>query len=194
MTFLPKKDERAKHILKVLRLKTGDSFRAGLINGPALTCTITGMTDEGIAFTYEKGEDLSALHPLTLLLAEVRPICMKRILREVVSLGIGRLMLVISDLGEKSYQESSLYTTDEWKEIMKDGAMQAGFTGIPETTFYKSVDEAVKDLREDDLLLLDNVIGAGKLSEAELGGSAVMAVGPVRGWSARSVKAGKIIR
>ncbi len=176
-------DERAKHIAKVLRLKKGDSFRAGIVNGCELMCTVEEIDESGIKVKAEKGEDLSSLYPLTLLLAQVRPICMRRILREAVSLGVGRIMLFISDLGEKSYSEASLYKSGEYLEIMKDGAMQSGFTGIPEVSFYKNLAEALNCVEEQERILLDNVIGAERLSMMKLSGTVVLAIGPERGFT-----------
>lgn len=186
-TTLPLKDERAVHILKVLRLKEGDSFRAGVVNGPALSCRIDRIDGNGISFSCIEGEDLSPLFPLTLLLAEVRPICMKRILRETVSIGVGRILLTVSDTGEKSYHEASLYTSGEYRDILKDGAMQAGFTGIPEVSFHSSVEDALKSVREERCILLDNVVGSVRLSSLDLSeaSSVLLAIGPERGWSER---------
>ena len=116
--FLPTQDERAKHIRKVLHLGVGDSFRAGVINGEKGTATIITSDDEGIALSFVPEGDGSFLYPLTLIIAQVRPICMRRILRETVSMGVRKLILPVSDLGEKSYLGSSLYTEGEYRKIL----------------------------------------------------------------------------
>ena len=179
-------DERAQHIRKVLHLKEGDSFRCGIVNSMEGSALITSITDEGIAFTFTGEKDTSALYPVTLIVGQTRPICMRRILREAVSLGAGRIILPITDLGEKSYSSSSLYTDGEYRKILLDGAMQAGKTGVSECIITSSVEEAVKKAESDELLLLDNVIGAENLSAMNLSGRSVtLAIGPERGWSAR---------
>ena len=186
-SLIPLKDERARHIMKVLRMHEGDTFKAGIINGPGLSCVIERIDDEGIHVSATEGEDMSSLYPLTLVLAEVRPICMKRILRETVSLGVGRIMLVISDTGEKSYSEASLYTSGEYRDILVDGAMQAGFTGVPEVVFCSSVQDAIRKLGSESKVLLDNVIGSVPFSSMDLteAGPVALAIGPERGWSER---------
>lgn len=182
-------DERFKHIIKVLHLKEKDSFKAGYVNGPQGTATIERMSDEEIDLSFDFKEDKSALYPLTLIIAQVRPICMKRILRESVTLGASRLLLAVSELGEKSYLESSLYKTDEYKEILLDGAMQSGYTAIPETLILPSIDAAIAKADSDIKILLDNVIGAEPLSSMDLNGKSVaLAIGPERGWSDRERK------
>lgn len=184
-SFIPISDERAKHILTVLRLKQGDEFKAGIINGDEIRCRITSISDDGISVECESAGDLSSLFPLTLMLAEVRPISMRRILREAVSIGVGRIMLLISDLGEKSYASAGLYKSGEYKKILLDGAMQSGFTGVPPVDFFSSLDDAVASVDTDNRILLDNVIGVERLSHMHLSGSVTIAIGPERGWSDR---------
>lgn len=178
-------DERAVHIRKVLRLAPGDSFTAGEINGARGTATLARVGAEGVSFDFEPEREDSSLAPLTVIIAMVRPICMRRILRELVSMGVGRLVLTGSELGEKSYLSAGLYTTGEHEEIMLSGAMQGGHTGIPPVVFARSVREAVEAAgATDELLLLDNVIGAERFSDVELRGrSATIAIGGERGWT-----------
>ncbi len=179
-------DERAQHIRKVLHLKEGDSFRCGVVNAAEGSAFITSITDEGVAFTFTPEKDSSALYPVTLIVGQTRPICMRRILREAVSLGAGRIILPITDLGEKSYSSSSLYTSGEYRRILLDGAMQAGKTGVSECVIVSGVEEAVEKAESDELLLLDNVIGAENLSRMNLFHKSVtLAIGPERGWSER---------
>ena len=96
------------------------------------------------------------------------------------------MILPVSDLGEKSYLNASLYKDGEYRDILLDGAMQAGKTGVTDTVLASGVEEAIKLAGSDTLLLLDNVIGAVPLSEMDLRGKSVaVAIGPERGWSER---------
>lgn len=189
--LIPASDERARHILEVLKLKEGDTFRMGIINQSEGDAVITSIKDDGVFFSYEP-KTVPVMHPVTLLCAQVRPICMKRILREAVSLGVKRIILCGSDTGEKSYLSSNLYKTGEYKEYLLDGAMQACHAGMSEVLFANTADGAVRMVREhcagSDLIMLDNVVGATALSTAEIGAEAVLAIGPERGWSDRERK------
>lgn len=204
---IPMQDERAKHIVNILKLEKGNAFRMGIVNESEGTATIKDIGLEGIAVEYHV-ECKPKLYPVTLLCAQVRPICMKRILREAVSLGVERIVLTGSDTGEKSYLSSNLYRTGEYKEYLLDGAMQSCHAGVPQVVFANTVDEAIKALgivtdkasimgktdvsesssfREAALIMLDNVVGAVPLSGVDLKGvdKAVLAIGPERGWSDR---------
>ena len=186
--LIPASDERARHILEVLKLKEGDTFRMGIINQSEGDAVITSIKDDGVFFSYEP-KTVPVMHPVTLLCAQVRPICMKRILREAVSLGVKRIILCGSDTGEKSYLSSNLYKTDEYKEYLLDGAMQACHAGMSEVLFTNTADGAIRMVNEhcsgSDLIVLDNVVGSVPLSSAEIGPEAVIAIGPERGWSDR---------
>ncbi len=184
-TKLPICDKRVEHINKVLKLQPGDSFDAGIINGKKGRATVEKTENGFMYFSFDFNIETFLPKPLTLIIAQVRPICMKRILREVVSLGIEKLILTVSDLGEKSYLTSSLYNSDEYVEIMKDGAMQSGETNLPECIIVPSLDKAIT-YSSGKKILLDNVIGKVELSDMNLKGTSVtLAIGPERGWSDR---------
>lgn len=188
-SFIPSSDERAEHIRKILHMKAGDSFRAGIINGAMGSASILSDDADGIRIAFTAEADGSSLYPLTLIIAQVRPICMKRILRDAASIGVSKVILPVSDLGEKSYLSASLYKDREYEKLFLDGAMQAGFTGVPEAVITRNAEEAVTAQNSEVPILLDNAIGAVALSSMELEGRSVtLAIGPERGWSERERK------
>jgi RsmE family RNA methyltransferase len=190
--FLPFSDYRGAHIKKILHLKEGDSFLAGVTNNRKGKATITAMDEKGIHFTFASSSfDSPSLYPVTLLVAQVRPICMKRILREAVSLGVERIVLSGSDTTEKSYSNANLYTSGEYTSILVDGAMQSGETGVSKVLFAPSIDHAIELLKEgNNRILLDNVLESKPLSKMEIPKDkpVVLAIGPERGFSDRERK------
>lgn len=183
---IPRSDYRFQHIDGILHLGVGDSFQMGIVNGPKGAATITAMDGRGCRFVFAETEkDASSLYPVTLLIGQVRPICMRRILREAVDLGVETIVLSGCELTEKSYQEAKLYTSGEYRSILLDGAMQSGCTGVSDVRFAPSVKEALRMVPSGaQKVLLDNVIGRGNLSSLEIvGRRVVMAVGPERGFT-----------
>ena len=77
-------DERFRHIRSVLHLGQGDEFSAGELNKSKGKAVIRKLSDEGLDFDYVMTSPAKKLAPLTVILASVRPICMKRILREPI--------------------------------------------------------------------------------------------------------------
>ena len=187
--LIPASDDRAKHITGVLKLSVGDCFKMGIINKSEGDATVMAISEQGVEISYEP-KLVPSLYPVTLLCAQVRPICMKRILREAVSLGVGRIILCGSDTGEKSYLSSNLYKTGEYKLYLLDGAMQSSHAGMPDVLFANTADGAIKMVKEVcsenvDTIMLDNVVGAVPLSTASVGKETVLAIGPERGWTDR---------
>jgi len=180
-------DERALHIRKVLRLKAGDTFAAGIVNQGKGTATITRIDEKEVAFTFVQEETTGAsLYPVTLLVAQVRPICMRRILREAVSLGVGRIMLTQTETGEKSYAQANLYTSGEYRSILLDGAMQSGECAVSEVLFASSVRDALANLGPGSTkIVLDNIRPGVPLSTLNLsaGQEVVLAIGGERGFT-----------
>lgn len=181
-------DERGRHIKKILKLKAGDTFSAGVVNSVKGLATITDISSKEVEFTFKaEAKEESKLHPLTLIIAFVRPICMKRILREAVCLGVERIILSGADLTEKSYAKANLYVKKEYKKVLIDGAMQAADTCISRVIIVKNVDEAIKKIDNDyDKLLLDNILKGESLSSYKpTKNKSVIAIGPERGFSDR---------
>lgn len=187
---LSQNDERARHIKKVLHLNIGDAFSCGEINGPKGEAILTGIYEDQIEFSFNALDYSSKdLFPVTLLVSQVRPICMKRILREAVCLGVERIIITGADLTEKSYGKANFYISGEYKKVLFDGAMQAAQTGISEVIFTDSLDEAVLLFDQSyNKVLLDNVLKSDKLSNWSPNLSkpkTVLSIGPERGYTER---------
>lgn len=145
---LPKKDERAQHIIKVLHKKEGDTFDAGIIGGAAGTAKITRISDDGeIFFEFEPKSAGKTLYPLTLVIGFPRPIQLRRLLRDVAGLGCQKVILTGTELTEKSYLNSNVVTDGSAYEMLLDGTAQAASTHVPELVFYKNLDETLRNLR-----------------------------------------------
>ncbi len=189
--LIPTSDFRCDHIRRVLRLAVGDRLSIGLVNGPMGDAVITSIDSQGVTFSWTQtlsAAEAVGLYPVTLLVAQVRPICMKRILREAVSLGVRRIVVTGTDTAEKSYRASGLWTSGEYRKYLLDGAMQAARTGMSDLCFADTVDNAIHQLENEQAvrLMLDNVLDGVPLSGlTPPSGEAVLAVGPERGWTDR---------
>lgn len=194
---LPANDERALHIKKILKKKVGDTFAAGIIDGKAGVATITkigeeGKPDEGaIYFSFKECSDGKKLFPLEMIIGFPRPIQLKRLLRDMAALGVRSLHLAGTELGEKSYLESSLAQESEVRKMLYEGTVQAGGTHIPKNFIYSSIRECLDNFDENQnqiKIALDNVNPESALTkfleenpvEAK---SVVAAIGSERGWT-----------
>lgn len=189
-----KNDERYQHIKKVLHLKEGDVFKAGLINGNIGEALISHLSEEKIVFSFSpnKTDKIERkplpLPPIKIILGFPRPIQLRRILRDAASLGFAEIILCGTELGERSYLKSNLSSPEEIKKYIIDGISQAGQTLMPEFSFFNSVKEALKDLNDTSFrgskVLLDigdfPSLSTFKMQEGE---DLTIAIGSERGWT-----------
>lgn len=199
-------DARAEHIRKILKKGPGDTFLAGEIDGPEGVATILPAGDGGVSFSFEATRDARPLYPVSVIVGFPRPIQLKRLLRDLASLGVSSISLCGTDLGEKSYLESSLVDRGAATAALLDGCMQAGGTAIPALSLRASVRESLAgDLPAGEggfaghRILLDLEGAEGSLATMPLdadgapGGSwdvsarrpLTLALGSERGWTAR---------
>ena len=87
---LPREDRRARHLLDVLRRKVGDSFDAGVVNGPRGKAVVTAIEDTAVSFTLELGPQPAPLPSLTLLVGLPRPQTARDILRDATAVNAAR--------------------------------------------------------------------------------------------------------
>ena len=198
-----KNDERYLHIKKVLHLKEGDVFKAGIINGKIGEALISHLSEEKIVFSFcpntpDKNLDNTdagkieskplPLPPIKIILGFPRPIQLRRILRDAASLGFAEIILCGTELGERSYLKSNLSNPEEIKKYLLDGISQAGQTLLPAFSFCSSVKEALKNLKaasfKGSKVLLD-IGDFPSLSTFRMikGESVLIAIGSERGWT-----------
>ena len=126
------RDERARHIVQVLKSQTGDTLRVGKIEGSLGTATITAIKPSGeIELNVQLDEQPPAPLPLTLLLALPRPKMLGRLLRDVTSLGVKNIHLFHSDKVEKSYWQTPSLAPDYAHNKLIEGLTQARDTALP---------------------------------------------------------------
>ena len=196
---LPLRDERAQHIIKVLHKKLGDEFTAGIIGGESGVARINAIDDTGISFDFTAGGDGKPLNKLEMIIGFPRPIQLKRLLRDIAALGVGRVHLTGTDLGEKSYMQSTLVERGAAYKMLLDGTVQAGSTHVPELFLYKTLDECLSAIEEECKkesdricrLALDNVNPSLRLADAlaeKKTERVIAAIGSERGWTDRERK------
>ena len=183
---LPLSDRRARHVIDVLRFGVGDAFDAGVIDGPRGKATVVAIDARAMRLDFAWGKEPPPLDPITLVLGLPRPQTARKVLEEATALGVEAMHFVSCERGEASYARSRLWTTDEWRRHLVDGAAQAFSTRLPRLTSARSLDEALASLpKGGSKLALDNYEGAWALSEAPVAAPVTLALGPERGWSPR---------
>ena len=172
---LSKNDERAKHILQILHKKEGDTFTAGIIDSKAGSATIQKIDEQNIYFTFNPLSDGKKLYNLKMIIGFPRPIQLKRLLRDIAALGVCEVHLTGTELGEKSYMQSTLVEKGNAYKMLLDGTVQAGSTHVPRLFLHKTLKECITYLEENEnkkdlhhilRLALDNVSPSCSLQSA----------------------------
>lgn len=196
------KDDRANHILKILHKKEGDSFVAGVIDGMAGIATIQKIDQEFIYCSFKETSSGKPLNPLKMIIGFPRPIQLKRLLRDVAALGVCEVHLTGTELGEKSYMQSTLVEKGNAYKMLLDGTVQAGSTNVPKLFLHKTLKDCIAEIKSENaenvLLALDNVNPKISLKKSlgefgcnfEYGSqdsncekTVVAAIGSERGWT-----------
>ena len=192
---LPLCDPRIKHIQKILHKGVGDSFDAGIVNGAAGTAEILSVSPQGMEFRFVANGDGKPLHPVTMIIGFPRPIQLKRLLRDIASLGVSQVHLCGTELGEKSYLKATLSQPEELHAMLKDGSIQAKSTHVPQVFVHQDVASCLDFVAGNTSIrvALDNIEPTASLQgflsskfsadEAKTAG-VVAAIGSERGWTA----------
>ena len=196
------KDDRANHILKILHKKEGDSFVAGVIDGMAGIATIQKIDQEFIYCSFKETSFGKSLNPLKMIIGFPRPIQLKRLLRDIAALGVCEVHLTGTELGEKSYMQSTLVEKGNAYKMLLDGTVQAGSTNVPKLFLHKTLKDCIAEIKRENaesvLLALDNVnpkislkksLGEAGLNfeygsqDSNCAKTVVAAIGSERGWT-----------
>ena len=123
-------DARAEHVLNVLHGAEGQTLKTGVLDGPVGTSVIERI--EGNAVTVRCTHETPSLQPwLDLILAPPRPRAMKRLLPQLASLGVRRIVLIGAEKVEKAFWGAQLLKEEIYRPLLIDGLQQAGTTIVP---------------------------------------------------------------
>ncbi|MGA1199014.1 MAG: RsmE family RNA methyltransferase, partial [Candidatus Latescibacterota bacterium] len=103
---LPKIDLRAQHILKVLKCQVGDSFHAGIINGPSGRGTLTAINNKELTLHFSWTEAQQPVDDIQVIIGLPRPQTARKILNTLSTLGVSTLHFVQTDKSDSNYTNS----------------------------------------------------------------------------------------
>lgn len=192
--------ERAEHVMNVLHGEVGQILKTGEIGGFIGTGVITGITRPPSSvsspeITVACSHDKRSLRPwVDLILAPPRPRVMKRLLPQLATMGVGRILLVGAKKVEKDFWGATLLKPENYRPLLIDGLMQAGTSILPtlETrrNFRKFVKEELDTLwPEAKRIVAHPYDGNRTIEQPERSNNRaiLLAVGPEGGWTDEEV-------
>jgi 16S rRNA (uracil1498-N3)-methyltransferase len=182
---LPLTDARARHLLKTLHIGIGARVHVGIRNSKRGIAVIL-TTDPRLNFGIRWEESVQTMLPLDVIVGLPRPQSARKILHDLSSLGARKIRFFRPAKGDPAYATSTLWTTNEWLELVEKGAEQACSALIPEVAHHASLAEAISACPSNGLrMALDPYEATGPLGAPPKGPrptSAILAIGPERGW------------
>lgn len=185
-------DRRAKHLIKVLQVQSGDTVRIGIIDGPKgrgrVVALCTGYPFE-VELAVEFAEEMAEKPPIDLLLALPRPIMLRRIFSQAAALGVGTIFITNAQRVEKSFWSATLLNEEEYRPHLLQGLEQAVDTRVPEVCVFERFKPFVEDLLPEKSKGYSHLLIAHPGSPATLKSvmaerpeRILLAVGPEGGW------------
>lgn len=135
-------DNRANHILKILKSTVGDTLEIGLLNehiGKANIIEIKNHTVKLEILVLNKLEKTKT--QIDIILALPRPQTLKKVLSTVATMGINTLFLIRSEKVEKSYFHSPLLEEKNYTKYLFEGLSQGKRVTIPKVIICKKFKE-----------------------------------------------------
>ena len=183
-------DVRAVHLLEILKLSPGDRFAAGEVGGPVGTLAFQGYQGSDLVFANPDWN-----HPapqpsrVKILVGTPRPPTARRLLKDLTTLGAAEIHFMATELGDKAYLQSTLWTGDEFRKNLLEGAAQARTTLLPRVERHTGLRKALAAIEADGPatrvwfdeggIPWDQHQVHANLAE----GTLWLALGPERGWS-----------
>ena len=136
--------QQITHIKKILKSKVGDSLTIGEMGGNIGKATIAQINHDEVLLTdIILDKQPPAKLDLTVVLALPRPKVLRRLIMDMTSLGVNKLIVVNSYKSEKSYWQSPLL--ERIDEFVFEGLQQAIDTVPLEVALKKRFKPFVED-------------------------------------------------
>jgi RsmE family RNA methyltransferase len=183
------RESRARHVVRVLGAKPGDSIRVGVIDGPMGGAEVLEVSDREVKLRCVLDGGTPPMPAVDLLLALPRPKVLKRLWAQLAALGVGRIILTNAAKVERNYFDTHVLDEDFYRPLLIEGLQQARDTRLPRVSIHRRF----RPLIEDEL---DSLSDAGVRLVADPSGTesiraavtakgderVLLAVGPEGGW------------
>ncbi|MCV2403454.1 16S rRNA (uracil(1498)-N(3))-methyltransferase [Marinomonas sp. C2222] len=181
-------ERQQTHIHKVIKAKSGERLRVGVLGGKIGEGIYEAETPEQPAHIHSVvlSAEPPAPLPMTLVMALPRPNMLKRTLQNITAMGVKDIYLIHSAKVEKSYWQSPVLKPESIHQCLLEGLEQAKDTTLPKLSFIPRFRPFVEDqlpaLLEEKEGLLAHPYQA-KPCPINLQKPCVLALGPEGGWN-----------
>jgi RsmE family RNA methyltransferase len=182
-------DDRARHVIEVLRAKIGSELRVGRVGGPIGSARVESIEAGTITLACRFGDRTPPIPAVDLLLALPRPKVLARLWAQIAALGVGKVVLTNANKVERYYFDSHAVSPEHARHRLLEGLAQARDTRVPEVVVVKELKPFVEDeldaaFGDARRLIADAAYARSPIDAVRARkGRVVLAVGPEGGWS-----------
>ena len=184
-------DNRAAHLLNVLRVVPGQAIKIGLIDGPFGVGTVESVGDGRVTLRCTFEADIPPRSQVDVLLAVPRPKVMRRLWAQLAALGVGQIILTNAERVERQYFDTHVLTDACYGPLLIEGLQQARDTRLPAVSIHRQLKVLVEDrldtLFGEGVRLVANPQATMSIHAAVADRAdqrVLMAIGPEGGWNA----------
>jgi 16S rRNA (uracil1498-N3)-methyltransferase len=182
-------DERATHLLDVLRVTPGQTVRVGVIDGPLGTGTVQEAASGRVTMQCVFETQTPPRPRVDVLLALPRPKVMRRLWAQLAALGVGQIILTNASRVERDYFDTHILTEASYRPLLIEGLQQARDTRLPQVSIHRQFKVLVEDhldhLFPSGVRLVADPTGMWSIADALAGRDerVLLAIGPEGGWN-----------
>ena len=191
--------ERAVYVREQHEVYEGLSLAVVIEGRGRGTGVVSSVQGEQVSIQFQVTSAPPAPFPSRCLIGLPRPQTVKKVLELCAALGVDELHFVASELGQKSYQSSTVFEEGELRRLMVKGAEQGGEWRLPKVVVHSHLKKCLAEIcplvqsgvhparQTTELLLLADTEASfdsslNKVPRAP-GAAVLLAVGPEAGWS-----------
>jgi 16S rRNA (uracil1498-N3)-methyltransferase len=150
------KERKKNHLLSIKKVTIGSILSSARINLDLGDFKILEIRDDSIIGEYCPKETISKKNPsIELFISYQRPQTMKKIFQIIGTMEILKVNIFPLEKSEKSYESSSIWKNNSWKEEIELGMEQGKNIFYPEVLFFKNKYELRGKIQPKISLLLD---------------------------------------
>ncbi len=185
-------DERASHVLEILKAQVGDTLTVGLLNGPMGQATVRDISDNAVTMVceFETQVRTTTAGTIDVICALPRPQTLKKVLHSAAAMGVRNLYFIRSNRVEKSYFHSPVLQPENYQRFLIEGLSQGKSTLMPQVSFHQRFREFFEDYlpgvtqNASAKKILFSTLGNNDLLHCGITGNdnIILALGPEGGW------------
>jgi 16S rRNA (uracil1498-N3)-methyltransferase len=183
-------DQRASHLLAVLKVAPGHEVRVGVLDSVRGIGTVTSVADDAVELRCAFETLIPPRPTVDLLLALPRPKVMRRLWAQLAALGVGQIILTNAARVERHYFDTHVLAPECYRPLLIEGLQQARDTRMPAVSIHRQFKVLIEDR-------LDTLFPAGHrlvthpgcdrpiadLARTRSHERILLAIGPEGGWN-----------